>query len=245
MRFLIVSDIHGNLAALDAVLQAAPEYDQIWCLGDIVGYGPDPHECIGRLSALPLAAVAGNHDVVVSDHSRLSDFNPDAREAARWTCSQVSRGDVDFLARLPERIVQGSFTLVHGSPRLPVWEYILQPSVARANLPYFETSFCLTGHTHVPIIWAFTEEQDETRCRTLVLAPGEPLSLTDATRMIINPGSVGQPRDGNPLAAYATLDTDSQTLSFHRQAYDVEETQRKMGEHHLPVRLIARLGYGW
>jgi len=97
----------------------------------------------------------------------------------------------------------------------------------------------------VPIVYAFTEEPEGTQCRTLLPALDEPLSLTDASRMIINPGSVGQPRDGNPLAAYATLDTESQTLSFHRQAYAVEETQRKMGEHHLPIRLIVRLSYGW
>jgi len=245
MRCLIVSDIHGNLAALDAVLRAAPHYDQVWCLGDIVGYGPDPRECIQRLSSLPLAAVAGNHDIVATDQSRLTDFNPDAQEAARWTCGQLSQGDVDFLARLPERLVQQRFTLVHGSPRHPVWEYILQPSVARANLSYFQTPFCLTGHTHVPIIYAFTEGPEGTQCRTLLPATDEPLSLTDAPRMIINPGSVGQPRDGNPLAAYAMLDTESQTLLFHRQAYDVEETQRRMSEHHLPIRLIARLSYGW
>jgi len=245
MRCLIISDIHGNLVALDAVLQAASGYDQVWCLGDIVGYGPNPRECIARLSDSSLAAVAGNHDFAVVDRARLSDFNADAQEAALWTCSQLAQPEVDFLTRLPERLVQDRFTLVHGSPRYPVWEYILQPSVARASLSYFDTPFCLVGHTHVPIVYEFAEDSEGTRCKTYFPSLDTPVDLADARRMILNPGSVGQPRDGNPRAAYAVLDTDAQTLSFHRQPYDVEMTQGRMSAHNLPPRLIARLSYGW
>jgi diadenosine tetraphosphatase ApaH/serine/threonine PP2A family protein phosphatase len=125
-----------------------------------------------------------------------------------------------------------------------VWEYILQPSVARASFAHFDTRFCLVGHTHVPILYALVEGRDGTRCRTQIPPQDEPLHLAEASRMIINPGSVGQPRDGNPLAAYAILDTEAQTLSFHRQDYAVEKTQRKMKEHNLPPRLIARLPLG-
>ena len=245
MRCLIVSDIHGNLEAFDAVLQAASGYDQVWCLGDIVGYGPDPHECIQRLKSLPFVAVAGNHDWAVVNRVDLNDFTADAQEAALWTHDQLLQDDQEFLAHLPERIVLDGFTLVHGSPRHPVWEYILQPSVARASFAYFDTPICLVGHTHVPILYALTDGRDGTRCRTHVPPQDAPLPLADAPRMIINPGSVGQPRDGNPLAAYAMLDTEAQTLSFHRLDYAVEETQRKMGEHNLPPRLIARLSFGW
>lgn len=245
MRCLIVSDIHGNFAAFDAVLQAAPGYDQVWCLGDIVGYGPEPRECIQRLRNLPFVAVAGNHDWAVANRVDLNDFNADAQEAAHWTHSQLHPSDLEWLSHLPERLVLDGFTLVHGSPRHPIWEYILQPSIARASFAYFDTPFCLVGHTHVPIMYALTEGREGIRCRTHVPPQDAPLPLTDAPRMIVNPGSVGQPRDGNPLAAYAILDTEAQTLSFHRQSYAVEETQRKMDAHHLPTRLIARLSLGW
>jgi predicted phosphodiesterase len=245
MRCLIVSDIHGNLEAFDAVLQTASGYDQVWCLGDIVGYGPAPHECIQRLRSLPFVAVAGNHDWAMVNRVDLNDFNADAQEAAHWTHDQLLPDDHEFLAHLPERVVLDGFTLVHGSPRHPVWEYILQPSIARASFAHFDTPVCLVGHTHVPIIYALTESREATRCRTQTPSQDTPLSLAGAPRMIINPGSVGQPRDGNPLAAYAMLDTEAQTLSFHRLDYAVEETQRKMGEYNLPPRLIARLTFGW
>lgn len=243
MRFLILSDIHGNLAAFDAVLEAAQGYDQVWCLGDIVGYGPDPHECIQRLQSLPFVAVAGNHDWAVANRLDLDEFNMDAQVAAMWTYEQLSPAERDFLAQLPERLVIGQFTLVHGSPRYPVWEYILQPSVARANFAHFDTPFCLVGHTHVPMVFALAE--DGARCRSYSPRPEGVLALADAPRMISNPGSVGQPRDGIPTAAYAMLDTDAMTLTFYRQPYPIEETQRKMGQHELPPRLIARLTFGW
>jgi len=245
MRYLIVSDIHGNLAAFDAVLSAAPEHDQVLCLGDVVGYGPDPHECIHRLKALPHAGVAGNHDWAVLGKLNLEDFNADAQTAARWTQEQVSPEDLAFLSQLPDRLTAGDFTIAHGSPRHPIWEYILQTSTARANFAHFETPFCLVGHTHVPMIYALQDDRPNPRCRTFTPSEEIVLDLANAPRMIINPGSVGQPRDGSPLAAYAVLDTDAQTLSFHRQEYPVGETQRRMGELSLPARLIARLSFGW
>ncbi len=243
MRCLIVSDIHGNLAAFDAVLQAAQGYDQVWCLGDIVGYGPDPRECIQRLRSLPFVAVAGNHDWAVANRLDLDEFNMDAQVAVAWTYEQLSPADREFLAQLPERATIGQFTLVHGSPRHPVWEYILQPSVARANFAHFDTPYCLVGHTHVPMVFALTE--DGARCHTFAPRRDAAIALTGAPRMIINPGSVGQPRDGIPLAAYAILDTDAMTLTCCRQAYPIEETQRRMDAHKLPPRLIARLTFGW
>lgn len=243
MRCLIVSDIHGNLAAFDAVLEAAAPYDQVWCLGDIVGYGPDPRECIQRLRSLPFIAVAGNHDWAVASRLDLDEFNLDAQVAVAWTYERLSPEERDFLAQLPERITTAPFTLVHGSPRHPVWEYILQPSVARANFAHFDTPFCLVGHTHVPVIFALAE--DGSRCYAYSPCSNGPLGLTDAPRMILNPGSVGQPRDGIPLAAYAILDTDAMTLTFHRQPYPIEQTQRRMDEYKLPHRLSARLTFGW
>ncbi len=243
MRCLIVSDIHGNLAAFDAVLEAAAPYDQVWCLGDIVGYGPDPRECIQRLRSLPFVAVAGNHDWAVASRLDLDEFNLDAQVAVAWTHERLSPEERDFLAQLPESITIAPFTLVHGSPRHPVWEYILQPSVARANFAHFDTPFCLVGHTHVPMIFALVE--NGSRCYAYSPRSNGPLALTDAPRMILNPGSVGQPRDGIPLAAYAILDTDAMTITFHRQPYPIEQTQRKMDEYKLPHRLSARLTFGW
>lgn len=245
MRCLIVSDIHGNLEAFDAVLQSATGYDQVWCLGDIVGYGPNPHECIQRLRSLPFVTVAGNHDWAVVNLVDLNDFNADAQGAAHWTYDQLTQDDREFLAGLPARVVLHGFTLVHGSPRYPVWEYILQPSIARASFAHFDTLCCLVGHTHVPFIYSMDDSRDGARCKSQAPPHDALVPLTDVPRMIINPGSVGQPRDGNPLAAYAILDTEERTMLFQRQAYPVEETQRKMDQHNLPPRLIARLSFGW
>ncbi len=245
MRYLIISDIHGNLLALDAVLEAAPTYDQVWCLGDVVGYGPNPCECIHRLRELPHLTVAGNHDRAVTEDLNLDEFNADAQEAALWTRNQLSTAELDFLAQLPERRVAGEFTLVHGSPRHPIWEYILAISTARANFDYFDTSFCLVGHTHVPVIYTTPRNDTLTRCKAMAPRDAEELPLADTARMIINPGSVGQPRDGIPLASYALLDTETRLLSFHRQPYPIEEVQEQMHRANLPPRLIARLSFGW
>lgn len=245
MRILIISDIHGNLLAFDAVLDAAPAYDQVWCLGDLVGYGPNPRECIHRLQELSHLTVAGNHDRAVTDKLNLDEFNADAQEAALWTRNQLSDAELDFLAQLPEQQAVGDFTLVHGSPRHPVWEYILAISTARANFDYFDTPFCLVGHTHVPIIYTIPRSETLARCKAMAPRDAEQLALPDTARMIINPGSVGQPRDGIPLASYALLDTETRLLSFHRQPYAIEEIQEQMHRANLPPRLIARLSFGW
>lgn len=245
MRYLIMSDIHGNLQAFEAVLSATPDFDQVWCLGDVVGYGPDPHECIARLRGLPAITVAGNHDWAVAGKLDLHEFNADAQEAVLWTREQVTRADVEFLKSLPERETSGDFTLVHGSPRHPVWEYILNASVARSNFERFDTRFCLVGHTHVPVLYALHTGDERSRVQTGRPAPGSVLELRDAPRMIINPGGVGQPRDAIPSAAYALYDSEAQTISFLRQEYDIEETQRRMTAAGLPPRLIARLTFGW
>ena len=241
MRYLVISDIHSNLAAFEAVLADAGSFDQVWCLGDMVGYGPDPNECVERLRDLPHICVAGNHDWAALGKLDLDDFNPDARKACLWTRKQLSPSNWAYLEALPESLVEEGFTLVHGSPHHPIWEYILNPSIAQANFEHFDTKFCLVGHTHVPIIYRDNPNQG---CETMIPSYDDPLALGE-DRLIINPGSVGQPRDGDPRASYAVLDPDELTLEYRRISYPIETTQARMVEKDLPVRLVMRLAYGW
>ncbi|MBI4789619.1 MAG: metallophosphoesterase family protein [Chloroflexi bacterium] len=244
MRILIVSDIHANLIALNTVIEAAGSFDRIWCLGDVVGYGPEPNACIETLRAYDLLCIAGNHDWAVLDKLDLEEFNPDARGAALWTRNQLSVNNLDWLHALPERVAPqlDKFTLVHGSPRYPIWEYVLTPAVARLNFDHFDTPVCLMGHTHVPVVYRHAPGARTALAEPLV--ENAPLTF-GPERMMINPGSVGQPRDGDNRAAFAVLDTETATLTPHRVAYDIGATQAKMEQAGLPLRLIARLSYGW
>ncbi|RLC90975.1 MAG: metallophosphoesterase [Chloroflexi bacterium] len=241
MRYLIISDIHANLAALEAVLDDAPPFDEIWCLGDLVGYGPDPNECVERIQDFPHISLVGNHDWAAVGRLDLSSFNTDARIANAWTQSELTPAAREYLSGLPTHLEHDGFYLAHASPREPVWEYILDASLAYANFAYFSTPICLVGHTHIPIIFELDEKRQ--RCETLI--PPFPGSLVlGPHRMIINPGSVGQPRDGDPRASYAILDTQEMTWEFRRIAYPVEITQERMRARGLPRRLIERLGMG-
>lgn len=240
MRYLVISDIHGNLTAFQTVLQDAEgDWDFIWCLGDVVGYGPDPNECVALLREHPHLGLSGNHDWAVLGRLDLSSFNPDARMAVAWAQGVLSDQSRAYLEALPSMVVEGPFTLAHASPRHPVWEYIIDRYTALANFEHFETDYCLVGHTHVPVVF---EELDE---EVMTHAPvySQPLPLNGA-RLIINPGSVGQPRDHDPRAAYAILDTDKMTWEHRRVAYPIAEVQERMNGFDLPYRLIARLDYG-
>jgi predicted phosphodiesterase len=244
MKILIVSDIHANRIALETVLQDAGKVDKVWCLGDIVGYGPEPNECVEILRSLDLLCLAGNHDWAVLDKLDLEDFNPEARRAAMWTRESLSPANFTWLIDLPERVSNqlDKFTLVHGSPQHPIWEYVSTPAVARINFEYFETEICLMGHTHVPVVYRYNNEEH--------ISTAEPLPENKSIdlgpeRMMINPGSVGQPRDGDPRSAYAVLDTDAMKVTHRRVEYNIRATQDKMEKAHLPERLIARLNYGW
>lgn len=238
MRYAILADIHANLEALEAVLKDLEKRggaDEIWCLGDIVGYGPDPGPCIKRLVSYPHQAVAGNHDWAAIGRLALSAFNPDAAAAALWTADQLSPQEVHYLDSLPLQIIKGDFTLVHGSPRSPLWEYIIAPLTAQASFPLFSTPYCLVGHTHIPAL--FQER------RGMGLLP--PLLPLSEERLIVNPGGVGQPRDGDPRAAYTLYDEGTRTLHHFRVSYDVGRTQHKMMGKGLPPTLAARLSLGW
>ncbi len=248
MRYLIISDIHSNLAAFEAVLADAGSFDQVWCLGDVVGYGPDPNECVERLRDLPHICVVGNHDWAALGNMDTEDFNPDAKKACLWTREQLSPSNLEYLATLPKRLVEGDFTLVHGSPHQPIWEYILNPSIAQANFEHFDTRFCLVGHTHVPVVYRHSNQACDGPTSSRAQG-GEGETAVGEERLIINPGSVGQPRDGDPRASYVILDADPErsapTLEYRRISYPVEITQQRMAEEDLPMRLIMRLSYGW
>jgi diadenosine tetraphosphatase ApaH/serine/threonine PP2A family protein phosphatase len=239
MRLAVLSDIHANLAALDAVREDLPTVDETWVLGDIVGYGPQPNEVIRALQELGARSVMGNHDGAAIGSVDVSWFNPEAATAIEWTATVVDENARAYLAALPEVRRDGEVTAVHGSPRDPTWEYVTGPQVAAANLRAFDTRLCLHGHTHVPVIFRAEEE----RIDVVPATPDEPIRL-NAGRALVNPGSVGQPRDGNPAASYLVLDTDAGTAEFRRVRYDVARTQDLMREVGLPMRLVERLSYG-
>jgi diadenosine tetraphosphatase ApaH/serine/threonine PP2A family protein phosphatase len=244
MRYLILSDIHSNLVALEAVLEDAPSGLPVWCLGDLVGYGPNPNECVNRLRELEPKCIVGNHDWAVMGQADIDDFNPEAKEAVLWTRKQLTPDNMAYLQHLPISLIEGEFTLVHGSPRKPIWEYILHPSTASLNFAYFNTAYCLVGHTHVPEIFRFLDQDSKPTCEPERLWEPGTYPLGEG-RLIINPGSIGQPRDGNSRASYAILDTEAKTLNLHRVTYDIDKTQRLMEKAKLPRRLVLRLSYGW
>ncbi len=239
MRLAVLSDIHSNLAALDAVLDDIPTVDEIWALGDIVGYGPQPNEVIATLRDRDARAVMGNHDGAAIGTVDASWFNVDAATAVRWTSTVIDEASRAWLASLPTRRSQGDLTAVHGSPRDPIWEYVASAAVARANRDEFATRWCLCGHTHLPLIY----RADGERMEVLDATPGRPITL-DASRAILNPGSVGQPRDGNPDASYLVFDTESGVAEYRRVAYDIALTQNLMRDLGLPARLVDRLAWG-
>lgn len=241
MRALIISDIHANLVAMEAVLAAARTYDVIWCLGDLVGYGPRPRECIALLRSLPHLCVVGNHDYAAIGRLKLDEFNPVAQEAFNWTARALTAGEVAFLDALPNRIIDDPVTLVHGSPRQPVWEYIYEPETALANFELLDTAVCFLGHTHVCSLFI---EAEVARGRVQYPRPGECYTLGYG-RALVNPGSVGQPRDGDPRAAFAVYDSEAGTVDFCRVEYDIASTQQQMAEERLPPALIRRLATGY
>lgn len=243
MRVLVISDIHANDTALQAVLQDAGSVDSTWCLGDLVGYGPDPNQVVDRLRSLRnLTCILGNHDAAVLRRMELEAFNGDARISLNWTETVLTRDNLNFMRTLiPEREINGSVTLAHGSPRDPIWEYILNTLSARLNFAHFQTPFCLVGHSHIQSMFELDEVRDS------VSAPpnrvGETVQL--ARRAILNPGSVGQPRDRDPRAAYAIFDPQRKTWEARRKEYDIAAVQERIRSAGLPPRHALRLAEGW
>ncbi len=239
MRIAILSDIHANLPALDAVLAAIGAVDAVWHLGDVVGYGPHPDEVVAQLGAVGAMGVRGNHDAAALDPGMAEWFNPDARRAIEWTARRISPATRTWLAGLPERREIDGLTLVHGSPRDPTWEYITTAPDARSNLAAFATPHLLFGHTHVPVAYRDVGG----RMETLSPADGSSLML-EGRRTLANPGSVGQPRDGDPRASAMILDTATSTLAWHRVVYPIASTQAAIRAAGLPGWLADRLERG-
>jgi diadenosine tetraphosphatase ApaH/serine/threonine PP2A family protein phosphatase len=243
MRIVIVSDIHSNLVAAEAVLAAAGSYDALWCLGDTIGYGPRPNECIDLMRAQASVAITGNHDLACLGKIDLHDFNPDARKANIWNGDQLTPECRAWIEPLPpQQAIDERFIVAHGSPREPIWEYLLMHEQAMANFAEFAQQACFIGHSHVQL--AFRLRPGMERCERFLGEAGMTVDLEPDVRYFINPGSVGQPRDKDPRAAYALLDTAANSLRFHRVEYDIPRTQRQMADASLPLALIRRLEFG-
>ena len=243
MRIAVLADIHANLTAFEAVLADIEQRggaEEFWCAGDIIGYGPDPRECIALVRKTCKVCVAGNHDLAAVSAIDTSDFNPGAAEANRWTAQQLTKEDIEFIKSLPLTVERGDFTVVHGSPREPVWEYIFDTATAEENLDCFSTRYCLIGHTHAPVVFKFGKSGRVTPKR---IDDGAEIRL-GGQRLIINPGGVGQPRDSDPRASYGLIDTRRHVFTLHRVPYDIASVQSRMREKGLPEMLWRRLGYG-
>lgn len=246
MRLALISDIHGNLNALQTVLKAidALTPDAIWCLGDVVGYGPEPQACADLVQQVAVVCLAGNHDLAVAGKLNLDDFADEAQAAIRWHLRILSGPTLAWLASLPSLMVQDGITLAHASPRSPVWEYVTDAGVAADNASHFRTQLCLIGHSHAAIAWRLNETRWWGRARLERRPPGDPLSLP-GDRWLLNPGSVGQPRDRDPRASFALLDTDSQTWAWYRQEYDIASVASAILAAGMPPKLANRLYEGW
>ncbi len=243
MRVLVVSDIHSNYTALEAVLHDAGHIDETWCLGDLIGYGPDPNMVVEEVSQLPgLTCMLGNHDAALVGRMELAAFNGDARRSLLWTSNVLNADNMDFLRSLPHgTCLREDVTLAHGSPRDPIWEYVLNTLSARLNFQHFTTPFCFVGHSHIQSLFHLDEKTDLVSMVLTRVGQSVPLK----PRSIVNPGSVGQPRDRDPRAAYAVYDTESHTWEAHRVEYDIVAVQERVRKAGLPEKHAVRLAEGW
>ena len=250
MRYAVLSDVHANLEALTAVMGAAASHqiDRYLCLGDLVGYGADPAACIERLQGCGAVMVGGNHDLACIGMLDLDWFNEAARAALLWTREQLSFTALDGLRRLPLTTTEGSCTMAHGTLRHPErFEYLVDLAQALDTLTACRTLFCLIGHTHIPCV---LEYERSTRRMTQILTTAQELTEVsfrddpEAVRYLVNPGSVGQPRDGDPRASYAVIDEERRRISVHRIPYNVDAAQRKIRDAGLPGFLADRLAVG-
>lgn len=241
-RICLISDIHGNLPALELVKSAVDGCDEWWNAGDIVGYGPFPNECILLCRNLKMKCVAGNHDLGSIGKIQLHDFNEFARYACEWTSRRLTVESREYLTSLPLiREVRSDIGLYHGSFRDPVWEYVIHPFQALENFRDCDFSVSFIGHSHVPMIFVLSESGD--------LSAGVPddgfeITFERGARYIVNVGSVGQPRDGDPRACFVIYDMEARSIRFHRIEYPIEKVQAKMLEVGLPEYLAFRLSFG-
>jgi predicted phosphodiesterase len=241
MRVAVISDIHGNLHALSAVLDEIERErpDTIWCLGDVVGYGPRPNECCDAVQEAAALGLVGNHDLGVLGRLDLDDFSPDAAAAARWTQGVLTERARAYLDPLEPSESRDGVDLYHGSPRDPIWEYVLTVEAARAALELSREKLVLVGHSHVALALVLNRGRLGGG-----LAPADSQADLRKGRWLINPGSVGQPRDGDPRAAWLLLDLDAKRAFFRRVEYPIADTQAEIAAAGLPSTLGERLAEG-
>jgi predicted phosphodiesterase len=247
LRYLLLSDVHSNLEALEACLELAQgKYEQVLCLGDLVGYGPDPNAVVEKIKSLASIIIRGNHDKACSGHHVAADFNPLARLATEWTRDELTPEHFSFLHSLPAGPVQlDGFQIVHGSP-LDEDDYILGPGEAFPLLRSPESQTVCFGHTHHQGGFMISPQGRFQSIRLPMEKDGLSLTLRleDQGRYLVNPGSVGQPRDGDWRAAFAVLDSEQRAVEYFRVGYDLSKTQKKMRKAGLPQPLIQRLEHG-
>jgi len=240
MRTLVISDIHSNADALKAVIADAGAFERVWCLGDVVGYGPDPNECIQILKDLPgLVCILGNHDAAVMGFIDLDAFNDEASAAVRIQERMITQESREFLELLDVTRVEDGVALAHGSPRNPIWEYIMNARTAKENFRAFDTQVCLIGHSHIPVLFIETGARNPD-----ILLPSSGDMWRSEKRFLLNPGSVGQPRDHDPRAAYVIWDDEEEIWSYHRAAYDYKPVQERILQLGIPSRHAYRLAEG-
>jgi diadenosine tetraphosphatase ApaH/serine/threonine PP2A family protein phosphatase len=238
VRVGLLSDIHANLVALEAVIAALGKFDALWVTGDTVGYGPDPVDTLALLRERGALLVQGNHDRAVATGEGLGLFHDRAADAALLHQRWLSAEDRDALGALPTVITADRFTLCHGSLRDPLWEYVTSARAAGATLKLADTEHCCNGHTHVPALYRLAGDN----ARATSITEGTAYRLEERT--MINAGSVGQPRDGDPRASFAVLDTENGTATFYRASYRIDETQRRIRMRGLPEMFAERLAFG-
>ena len=241
MRIGIFSDVHGNSEALETVIKAMEKekVDRVFCVGDLVGYGPEPDRCVSRVRSYADGIVAGNHDQATTGQISTANFNAYAREAIEWTQTVVSTQTVEYLRHLPLSVTENDVMLVHATPENPeAWDYILSVSDAHRSFEALHMPICFVGHSHVPAAYVRDSEH------RISVREASDVSIEDGKNYIINVGSVGQPRDGDPRACYGVLDTDERRFRLKRLDYPVETVQKKMRRAGLPAYLIYRLSWG-
>jgi len=241
MLYGIISDIHSNLEALTSVLKQLKNVDKIICLGDVVGYGPNPNECVEEIRQLKIPTIAGNHDRAVTKDLVTTWFNANAKAAVKWTQQVITLENLEYLKNLPEVIVEDKFEIVHGSLRSPLEEYITNISEAIPTFDLMTQPLCFIGHTHRPM---FIGLKNDGNFDGRTLKDNEEVFVGDYEKVIINVGSVGQPRDRDPRASYGAYNSKTKIFSLHRVAYDIVKVQKKMKAVNLPQFLIDRLATG-
>ena len=242
MLVAVLSDIHGNRHALEAVLDevAASDASDLWCLGDIVGYGADPNDCIALVAEHAALSLAGNHDLAVTGELSLDDFSRGAALAARWTQEVLAPDRLDFLVKLNTSGAAGLIGLYHASPRDPIWEYVLSALLAELCFDVQPERVALVGHSHVPLSFVRPEGHPATGEKR---RPGDVMDLSTG-EWLLNPGSVGQPRDGDPRASWLLLDTGAWRAEWRRTHYDIDGSAAAIRAARLPESLAERLEYG-